>query len=88
MVVLPKAAERNGSRIVEGFLQSFLLGGGQFCTNPGLLFIPETKAGDELLLSLQSRFAGVESPTLLNHRIAADYREGLRLGSVCPMWTR
>jgi len=84
VVVLPKAAELNGSRIVEGFLQSLLLGGGQFCTNPGLLFIPETKAGDELLLSLQSRFAGVESPTLLNHRVAADYREGVAARECLP----
>jgi NADP-dependent aldehyde dehydrogenase len=38
--VSPRAVEARGPEIVAGFVGSFTLGVGQFCTNPGLLFLP------------------------------------------------
>lgn len=40
VVVTPLAVERRGAEIVSGFVDSFTLGVGQFCTKPGLLFLP------------------------------------------------
>lgn len=40
VVVTPDAAAQRGGDIVEGFVGSFTLGQGQFCTKPGLLFLP------------------------------------------------
>src|SRR5580692_8118524 len=40
-VVLPGAAFSRPSAIATGFTGSLTLGAGQFCTNPGLLFVPE-----------------------------------------------
>jgi NADP-dependent aldehyde dehydrogenase len=38
--VTPGAVAARGQAIAEGFLGSFTLGVGQFCTKPGLLFLP------------------------------------------------
>ncbi|HKU12377.1 MAG TPA: aldehyde dehydrogenase (NADP(+)) [Sinomonas sp.] len=34
------AAQNRGEEIVAGFLESFTLGTGQFCTKPGMIFVP------------------------------------------------
>jgi acyl-CoA reductase-like NAD-dependent aldehyde dehydrogenase len=38
--VTPRAAAARGTKIAEEFIASFTLGAGQFCTKPGLLFVP------------------------------------------------
>jgi len=40
VVITPRAVERRGADIASGFVDSFTLGAGQFCTKPGLLFLP------------------------------------------------
>ena len=40
-VVLPGAAFARPAAIATGYAGSLTLGTGQFCTNPGLLFVPE-----------------------------------------------
>lgn len=39
--VTPAATAARGGAIAEGYVGSFTLGAGQFCTKPGLLFLPE-----------------------------------------------
>ncbi len=45
VVVLPAAAGRRGTEIASGYAGSLTLGAGQFCTNPGLLFVPADDRG-------------------------------------------
>ena len=80
--VLPSAIEARRSAVLEGFVGSFTLGTGQFCTKPGLLFVPET---DGLLEELTTLVAGVAPAPVLNDRIA----DGLshRLASMRDSWT-
>jgi NADP-dependent aldehyde dehydrogenase len=40
VVVTPGAAEARGDVLAEGLVDSFTLGGGQFCTKPGVVFVP------------------------------------------------
>lgn len=40
VVVLPAAARDRAEEIATGYVASLTLGVGQFCTNPGLLFVP------------------------------------------------
>src|SRR5215467_8114145 len=47
VVILPGAAAARPGDIASGYAASLTLGVGQFCTNPGLLFVPE----DERLLA-------------------------------------
>src|SRR5579875_1875852 len=41
LFVLPGALRERGSEIAAGLLNSFTLGSGQFCTKPGLVFLPD-----------------------------------------------
>ena len=40
VVVTPEAVARRGKDIAAGYVGSFTIGAGQFCTKPGLLFVP------------------------------------------------
>jgi NADP-dependent aldehyde dehydrogenase len=46
------AAERRGPEIASALAASMMLGHGQFCTKPGVVFLPEGDAGDVLLAAL------------------------------------
>ncbi len=71
-VVLPGAAAVRAAETASGYAGSLTLGAGQFCTNPGLLFIPD----DE---SLRTAVAGaVEAAAgapMLSERIHSSYDE-------------
>ena len=61
------------SAIAAGFVASFTLGTGQFCTKPGLLFAP---AGSGMLAEVQRLVAAVEPAPLLTAGIAAHFVAG------------
>lgn len=72
--VLPAAVRERGSDLAAGFVASFTLGVGQFCTKPGLLFLPVGHGlEDELAASVQE----VAPATMLNSRIHGGYSQGL-----------
>lgn len=66
--VTPAAADNRPGEIAEGFLGSFTLGTGQFCTKPGLLFVP-TDAADRFEETLISAVTGKAGTPMLNDRI-------------------
>lgn len=49
--VTPAAAAARPETIVDGFIESFTMGVGQFCTKPGLLFLPRGSALKEAIVS-------------------------------------
>jgi NADP-dependent aldehyde dehydrogenase len=53
--VSPGTLDNDATALVEGFVGSFTLGVGQFCTKPGLLFVPEGYEIDKLLSSAVER---------------------------------
>lgn len=78
LVVTPAAAESRAEEIAEGYVGSLLLGAGQFCTNPGLLFVPDGDAGERLIEKVGDRVRSSGDHVLLDQRIAARYEEGCR----------
>jgi NADP-dependent aldehyde dehydrogenase len=69
--VTRSAAENRAAQIVEGFIASFTLGAGQFCTKPGVLLAPADSG-------LTSELASSQLPDpapLLNDRIADGHRQ-------------
>ena len=70
--VTQAAMAARGEAIVDGFVGSFTLGTGQFCTKPGLLFLPE---GHGLEQRLVESARGVEAAGMLNDRIRAGHAE-------------
>ncbi|MGH3366351.1 MAG: aldehyde dehydrogenase (NADP(+)) [Nocardioidaceae bacterium] len=72
--VLPAAVEARGSAIADGYVASFTLGVGQFCTKPGLLFLP---AGHGLRDRLTAAAGGVPAATMLGERIHGAFTDGV-----------
>jgi acyl-CoA reductase-like NAD-dependent aldehyde dehydrogenase len=72
--VTEAAAAERGPEIAEGFVGSFTLGAGQFCTKPGTLFVP---ADSGLVDALRDAVLPPAAP-LLNDRIQSGYVEGLQ----------
>ncbi|MGH9020702.1 MAG: aldehyde dehydrogenase (NADP(+)) [Acidimicrobiales bacterium] len=78
LVVTPTAAAQRGEEIGEGVAGSLTLGAGQFCTKPGLVFVPEGPDGDGLMTALAGALVGRARFTLLSAAIAERFREGAR----------
>lgn len=75
VVITQAALGARGEQLAAGLAGSFTLGAGQFCTKPGLVFIPAgTGFADQL------KEAGQDKPAaaMLTERIAEAYPDGLR----------
>ncbi|HEY2042427.1 MAG TPA: aldehyde dehydrogenase (NADP(+)) [Jatrophihabitans sp.] len=81
VVVLPQAAATKTAAIAEGYVASLTLGAGQFCTNPGLLFIPE---GTDLLASISIALGATVAGPMLTERIF----NGFRASTATSNWTQ
>jgi 2,5-dioxopentanoate dehydrogenase len=66
-----------GQAIAESLQTSFTLGSGQFCTKPGVVFIPEDQhTGFER--KLQENVGALNPFLMLSHGIAASYQQAVR----------
>jgi NADP-dependent aldehyde dehydrogenase len=74
VVVTPGAIAARGDAILDGLVASFTLGGGQFCTKPGLVFVPRGVADDR---RLNERVAERPAFTLLTDRITEAFAPGV-----------
>ncbi len=75
--VLPGAAAARTEAIAEGLHGSFTLGVGQFCTNPGVAFVPSGAVGDAVRTALAARTAATPAGTMLNARVCEAYGQGV-----------
>jgi alpha-ketoglutaric semialdehyde dehydrogenase len=77
VVVLPGAlASHDTAAFAQAYVGSLTLGSGQFCTNPGLLFLPAGEQGDAFLAAAAEAVAAATGQTMLTPRIAEAYRSG------------
>ncbi len=74
--VTPPAAASRADEIADGYLGSFTLGMGQFCTKPGLLFVP-ADAAPAFESRLVDAVAQRPAARLLNDRITQGYERRL-----------
>jgi NADP-dependent aldehyde dehydrogenase len=74
IVILPGALARGEEALAEAFYQSLTNGVGQFCTNPGLVFLPEGK-GELFLAKLKSLIEDSPPGVMLNAQIAESFAE-------------
>lgn len=72
VVILPGAASGRAADIAQGLAGSVTLGVGQFCTNPGLVFVPE-QAADAFAEQLSAALADAKGGTALHKGIAESY---------------
>lgn len=78
LFLLPRALEERGTAIAEGLFRSVVLGVGQFCTNPGLVFAADGPAFEAFSAKLGDWFEQAVPGTMLNPSIAKSYEEGFQ----------
>jgi alpha-ketoglutaric semialdehyde dehydrogenase len=77
VIFLPGALAERGQKIAEEFAASCLLGGGQFCTNPGFVIVFEGAAADEFIIDVKNRFEAAPAPPLLSSGVARSLAESV-----------
>jgi len=75
--LLPGALAENAEQIATGLHGSVTLGVGQFCTNPGLVFVERGAAVETFLQKLENLIAVTPAATMLTAEICAAYQAGL-----------
>jgi NADP-dependent aldehyde dehydrogenase len=66
VVILPGALAERSAKVVEEFATSCLQGGGQFCTNPGLVILMGRAGADAFVAAVKEKFDASPPPALLS----------------------
>lgn len=74
--VLPGALATRAEALAQGWAGSLTMGAGQFCTNPGVIVLPETDGLDTFVTAVQAALAAVAPQCMLTDAIAAAYAAG------------
>ena len=74
VVVTPTAASERAATIGAELAGSATLGAGQFCTKPGLAFVPVGAEGDRLVDAMAAAMRELDPSVLLDGGIARTYR--------------
>ena len=75
--VLPGALQERLQTVVDDFTASCLMGAGQFCTNPGLVVVPEGPAGEQFISAVAAKFEAAPVGTMLSGGVESNFRAGL-----------
>lgn len=76
IIVLPGTMDQKGTAIAQTVAGSVALGAGQFCTNPGLIIVPEN-GHTEFSQSLATAMQSTAGQCMLNSGIFENYQQGL-----------
>jgi NADP-dependent aldehyde dehydrogenase len=76
--VLPGALNKRASVVATGLQASFTVGGGQMCTKPGLVLVPQEDGTPAFMKELGDRVNGTPSQTLLTKAIADRYTSAVK----------
>jgi len=82
VVILPAALSTRADQIATGLHGSVTLGAGQFCTNPGLVFLPDSTDAEGFVARLADLLGETPEQTMLTPAIRSSYQTGVstRLG--------
>jgi NADP-dependent aldehyde dehydrogenase len=75
--ILPEALHARGAAIATGLFGSFTLGVGQFCTKPGLVFLPNNADADALVDALVLLVRQGPAAPMLTAGICRSYKSGV-----------
>ena len=76
VIILPGALEDDVEALAAAYVGSLTLGAGQFCTNPGLLFLPDGDRGDAFLQAAGEAVSNASGAPMLTPEIADAYASG------------
>jgi len=75
--ILPETLKQNAEALATGLHGSVTLGVGQFCTNPGLVFVERGDGANAFLQKLESLITSTPPGTMLTADLCASYRRGV-----------
>ncbi|HTT52260.1 MAG TPA: aldehyde dehydrogenase family protein [Streptosporangiaceae bacterium] len=84
VVILPGAAAARATEIATGYAGSLTTGAGQFCTNPGLLFVPDDPG---LRTAIADAVASSAGAPMLTGRIHGSYQAAVAELAASPAVT-
>lgn len=74
LFILPGAVAERGGEIAAGLFESFTLGVGQFCTKPGIVFLPRGAGQAAFMAKLEQLVSQAPAGVMLNANIRSSYR--------------
>jgi NADP-dependent aldehyde dehydrogenase len=77
VVILPGAFRERSDQIVAALHASVTLGAGQFCTNPGLILLPDTRDSEAFVERLGQLMVSTAGQPMLTRSIHASYQKGV-----------
>jgi len=77
VVVLPEALRTRSEQVATGLHASVTLGAGQFCTNPGLVFLPDSDDAKLFVAKLRELMIATPEQTMLTPGIRSSYQQGV-----------
>ena len=77
VVILPGTLEERSDDVLDELVTSALMGTGQFCTNPGIVFLVKGSATDSFLEKLAARYEEQPCGTLLSKGTQKGLVEGI-----------
>ena len=86
--VLPFALANRGPELAAGWAGSLTLGAGQFCTNPGVVFLTESEAADRFAEQATQALSNVTAQTMLTDGIADSFKANAARLAAIPGVTR
>ena len=84
VLITDRAARTRPAEIAAGLVASYTLGQGQFCTKPGLVFVPVGEAGDALTRSAAETAAEAAPGALLDARMREHFLAGFAARAAAP----
>ena len=76
VLVLPGKISETNDAVAAQLSASITLGVGQFCTNPGLIFMVESAATNNFITKLADQLSSVPAAAMLNQAICKSYYSG------------
>jgi acyl-CoA reductase-like NAD-dependent aldehyde dehydrogenase len=73
----PKKLEKNTEALAKAFVASLTLGAGQFCTNPGLIFVPKAQA-KAFENAISAELKDIAAAPMLHPGIAQAYYDAIQ----------
>lgn len=76
VLILPNKLEQDAEKVATQLAGSITLGVGQFCTNPGLLFVINNDVTEQFVPQLAEQLKAIPAATMLNQTICKSYYTG------------
>lgn len=76
--ILPAAASARGAEIAAGWVESLVLGAGQFCTNPGVVFCAGDEAAKKFIDVAAQKISAADPQPMLSAAVAGAFGEGVK----------